>query len=68
MITFLLVLSRFRSGFDIYSLIYLLDETACLSETAAFVQSGEEEKTVIAAVVHVDLPFISSEIANPSHR
>lgn len=46
----------------------LPDDTTCLCETAVFAQSREKErKTVIVAVVHVDLPFISSEIANPSH-
>lgn len=66
-------MSRFRSG-----CLYLLtavretqrlgNDTACLCETAVFVQSREEErKTVITAVVPVDLPFIPSEIANLSH-
>lgn len=43
-------------------------QPACVKQQRLFnLGKKKERKTIITAVVHVDLPFISSEIANPSH-
>lgn len=47
----------------------LPDDADCLCKKTAFVNlgKGKERKTVVTAIVHVDLTFTSSEIGDPNN-